>query len=215
MKHSFHGALKARGPSEGSVAGELRSETQAVGRESRKPQVGLPPHADKVSLNACGRVGHAVEEIGGLRSESPGARRRVMAQTSEKPPIRNRIRPARRTRGTRHAEAVVEHASLGVPGNRPGGARRRPRTEAEALVLSNGRFERSRRPQDRRFVPGLLRPGEERLHQSTPDPLPATDRLFRRASRIPQVPLRPPRSKGLPGRFRAASESRAQSLWRR
>lgn len=62
MKHSFHGALKARGPSEGSVAGELRSETQAVSREGRKPQVGLPPLADKVSLNACGRVGHAVEE---------------------------------------------------------------------------------------------------------------------------------------------------------
>ena len=36
----------------------------------------------------------------------------------------------RRARGTRHAEAVVEHASLGVPCNRPGGARRRPRTEA-------------------------------------------------------------------------------------
>lgn len=130
MKHSFHGALKARGPSEGSVAGELRSETQAVGREGRKPQVGLPPLADKVSLNACGRVGHAVEEIGGLRSESPGARRRVMAQTCEKPPIRNRIRPARRTRGTRHAEAVVEDPSLGVPCNRPGGAQRCPRTEA-------------------------------------------------------------------------------------
>ena len=46
--------------------------------------------------------------------------------------------------------------------------------EAEAFVLSNGRFERSRRPQDQRFVPGLLRLGEERLHQGASDPMPAT-----------------------------------------